>query len=164
MKEKLKMTLKGLEEQKLKLEKLKLDFIENEKEMTQSFANSNGDGAHDNAEFEFLLAKERMLVSQINEQINKINNVEIIEVVEMEEDCVNIGDTIDINMLFDLNDEEEITIELVGSEYSTEGEVSINSPLGKAIYGKKIGDMVSYNVNDNEIVVKILRKTNVRKL
>ena len=37
-------------------------------------------------------------------------------------------------------------------------EVSINSPLGKAIFGKSVGDNSSYKVNDNVIKVLIKQK------
>ena len=37
-------------------------------------------------------------------------------------------------------------------------EVSLNSPLGRAIYLQKIGSIVSYSVNDQEIHIKILDK------
>ena len=55
----------------------------------------------------------------------------------MEEEYININDKLDVKIIFDVDDEEEMTVELVGAESTKEGEVSINSPLGKAIYGKK---------------------------
>ena len=37
-------------------------------------------------------------------------------------------------------------------------EVTVNSPLGKAIYLKKIGDTVTYKVKDNDYIVIIKEK------
>lgn len=34
--------------------------------------------------------------------------------------------------------------------------ITLNSPLGSAIYGKKVGDIVSYKVNDNTYRIKVL--------
>ena len=39
-----------------------------------------------------------------------------------------------------------------------ESKISINSPLGKAIYGKKVGDTASYSVGKNTFYVTILTK------
>ncbi len=38
--------------------------------------------------------------------------------------------------------------------------ITLNSPLGSAIYGKKVGDIVSYKVNDNTYNVEILEIEN----
>jgi len=157
--EKIKMTIEGVEQLKTKLQELKKEFNENEKAMTASFKNSNGDGAHDNAEFEYLLSRERMLASQINYIVQKLSNIEIIENIEMDDDCVNIGDVVDINMIFGEDDEELMTVMLVGGESSgLDGKVSINSPLGKSMLGKKIGTTVSYEINNNIINVQLLEK------
>lgn len=155
----IKMTREGLENLYKKLEELKQKYHENELAMTKAFKNSSGDGAHDNAEFEFLLSQEKLIVSEINRLANQIQKIEIIEITEMEDNCVNINDNIHINMIFAPDDEEEMTIQLIGEDINAIGsQVSINSPLGKAIYGKKIGETVSYEVNKNQIHVNLLKK------
>jgi len=157
--EKIKMTKEGLQKQKERLEELKKKYNENELAMTSAFKNSSGDGAHDNAEFEFLLSQEKLLVSQINRLALQIQNTEIIEMEEMDDDRININDKVHINMIFAKDDEEEMVVQLVGEDISgVEEQVSINSPLGKAIYGEKIGETVSYEVNNNKIHVNLLRK------
>ena len=51
------------------------------------------------------------------------------------------------------------TYTLVGSDgNSMLNEISINSPIGNAIFQKKIGDIVSYSVNENVFQVEILEK------
>lgn len=59
------------------------------------------------------------------------------------------------------DDVEEITIELIatiGTSYKDLHKVSINSPLGKAIYGTSIGGISSYRVDDRKMSVHIVRK------
>lgn len=159
MDERIKLTKEGLEKLKLKLELLKKEFQANEKAMTESCHNSSGDGPHDNAEFEELLRNERMLVGEINSLQERIKNVEIVKIQNLDDNTVNIDDFIDINLVFDDDDQEKMIVQLVGEEASAlDDKVSINSPLGKAIYGHKIGETVSYSVNNNEIHVDLLRK------
>lgn len=159
--EKIRMTKEGYDEQLRILENLKKEFANNEKAMTLAYKASSGDGAHDNGEFETLLNKERLLVSQIESQQEKILSIEIIEVEDLEDDMVNIGDTVSIDMCFSNGDIEPMIITLIGADgVYDENKISINSPVGKAIYKHKVGETVSYKVNNNKIVVKINEKYN----
>lgn len=158
--ERIRMTQEGYNLELEKLEKLEAEFMDNEKAMTVAYKASSGDGAHDNGEFETLLNNERLLASQIELQKNKIRGIEIIEVEDLGEEMINIGDTVSIDMFFD-NEPERMTITLVGSDgVFEENKISVNSPLGKAIYKAKVGDTVSYKVNKNSIMVDIVEKVN----
>ena len=68
----------------------------------------------------------------------------------------------DRKIIFSKDDVEEMTIKLVSALGLSDGnfarEVSINSPLGKAIFGKSVGDNSSYKVNNNVINVFIKQK------
>lgn len=161
--EKLRMTKQGLENQIIKLEELEKEARELDKAMTISCKNSSGDGPHDNAEFEELFRQARMKAKEIQELKQTIKNIEIIEIRDMDEDCINIDDTLDVNFIFAPDDEEEMTIQLVGGTgKGLHNQVSINSPIGKAIYGRKIGETVFYEVNNNKIEVNLLRKTKTK--
>lgn len=160
---KLRMTKQGLENQYQKLVKLEQEARELDKAMTRACHNSSGDGPHDNAEFEDLLRQANMKAKEIQNLKEEINNIEIIENLEMTEDCVNIDDIIDANFIFGPDDEEEMTIQLVGGTgNSLNNQISINSPLGQAIYGKKIGDTIFYEVSQNKVEVSLLRKVKTK--
>ena len=60
----------------------------------------------------------------------------------MDLDTINIGCTVDV---YDKEFEEEIVFQLVGSTEanSLEGKISNESPVGKALIGKKVGDVVA---------------------
>ena len=157
MEERELMTIDGYKKLEENLMNLITKFDENERAMTSSYKNSNGDGAHDNAEFEYLLSKEKMLVGQINSLRKKLDSVEVIEIEKLKENQVNIGDTIYIRMTFDESDSEELEVTLSGGEGDgINNIVSINSPLGKALYKQKIGSRVSYIVNGLDISVDII--------
>lgn len=160
--EKIKMTKEGLLELQQKLEKLKIEFDQNEKQMSEAYHNSNGDGAHDNAEFEYLLDKERRLARTIDELVLKIKNVEIIEIDQKEEQIINIGDTVELEIYRETNNPDIMTILLVGGDGNIfEGKISINSPLGKAIYGRKVGELVTYNAASKDMTAKIVKKLSI---
>jgi transcription elongation factor GreA len=60
-------------------------------------------------------------------------------------------------------DDEEMNIVIVTTlrQNSTEGFVSKESPLGKAIMGKKVGDRVSVKVNDSysyDVIIRFVEK------
>ena len=114
----------------------------------------------DDVATEALIGKKVRLEFRKNALLQRIARVEIIETKVMDNLHINIGDVVDLLMIFDETDEEEMTLELVGGEGKTaENKVSINSPVGKAIYGHEVGEIVSYMVNKtNEVKVKILRK------
>lgn len=156
---KLRMTKEGLEKQKQKIIQLEHEARELDKAMTKACQNSSGDGPHDNAEFEELLRQANMKATEIKKLKVEIENIELIERMEMDENCINIDDIIDINCIFAPDDEEMMTIQLVGgSGNSLKNQFSINSPLGQAIYGRKIGETVFYEANKNKVEVSLLRK------
>lgn len=161
MNESFKVTKQGLENLRKRLEDLKRKYNKNAKALTIAYKNSNGDGAHDNAEFEYLLNQEKVIVSEINSLAFQIQNAVIIEETAMAIDCVNIDDIVAINMIMTPSIEREMIIQLVGGAITKIGEqVSINSPMGEAIYGSRVGETVSYEVNKKQFSVKILRKVN----
>lgn len=116
----------------------------------------------DDVAVETLIEKKVRLEFRKNSLLQRIARVEIIEAKVMDNLHINIGDVVDLLMIFDELDQEEMTLELVGGEGKTrENKVSINSPVGKAIYGREVGETVSYMTNKtNEVKVKILRKKN----
>lgn len=77
------------------------------------------------------------------------------------EDEVGMNNTVEV--YFEEDDETE-TYRIVTSirENSLAGMISVESPIGKAIYGKKIGDRVKVKVNDTYeyyVVIRSITKT-----
>ena len=95
-------------------------------------------------------ARERLKRAFVVERCNDPNIVDIDDYIKVE-----------LNKFGSI---EEDIIKLVGGtpisddlEYT---EASLNSPLGMAIYKKRIGDNFSYSVRDNIISGKIIEKVN----
>ena len=157
------LTADGYKELENEINLLIEEFNKNEIDMSNSFHNSAGDGAHDNGEFEALLQKEKLLAGRINEMKKRLASAEIIDVPELSDDQININDTVILRMVYDVDDFEEDTYKLVGGDGNIMlNEISINSPIGKAIFMKNVGDNVEYTVNGNTFTAMIVDK--VREL
>lgn len=107
---------------------------------------------------EKLKNEEMLLIRRGNYIIKQIAEIE--EITDIENTYVNINDIVDIRMAYADDDVEEMTLQLV-SGYGTifDGRLSVNTPLGKEIYGRKVGDAVLYKVNNNVVKAKVLKKT-----
>lgn len=148
------------------LEKFKERIHQVEKELAEvrmykgKEAIYQGDNWHDNPTLYQTELNEMTLMRTLTEMREQLNNVEFIEKIQ-DSEIVNVGDIVTLEMIFAPNDKEQNTFKLVGSSGDLRAEipeVSINSPMGNAIFGKKIGDRATYKVNNNTINVDILSK------
>ena len=101
-----------------------------------------------------------LVVSNIKNLTETISNLVIIEDTNTAENTVNMGDIVTVQML---DDGEIRKVKIIGGTPqfgNDDGPVSItiNSPMGKSIYKKNIGDIVSYTVGKNKISVMIISK------
>lgn len=123
-----------------------------------------GDNWHDNPTLYETERQERALMQEIAEMKEKLNKIEIVENIG-DETLVDIDDIVKVEIIFSEEDKEEVVYKLIGStpDFQTNNqfqEISINSPIGNAIYHKKIGDIANYNVNDRIFTIKIKEKIN----
>lgn len=105
--------------------------------------------------------KDELLV-RIEDKQNTLTLVKLIE-KENNENILDLGDTATIELDFGDDDKETCLIKLVSVESYTENGmecVSINSPLGRALYRKNIGEKTYYMVNNNKVNVTLLKKNN----
>ena len=74
---------------------------------------------------------------------------------EVDWDKINVGCTIKV---FDVTFDEEMEFKIVGSTEanSLEGKISNESPVGQALMGKKIGDVVDVETQAGVIQYKVL--------
>ncbi len=157
--EKVRLTREGYEKLKEELLELKKRYDENELAMSQSFQNAAGDGAHDNGEFEALQKEEKLLVAQMNQLSRRMEMANIIDIPTLSDEQVNINDTILLRMTYAADDIEEGEYKLVGTDGNSQiNEISINSPIGKAIFQRKIGEESPFSVKEATYKVKILEK------
>lgn len=108
--------------------------------------------------FEYYAAKKdkNRNESRIRYLERMIKTAEVLE-DDTSEDEVGMNSTVEL--YFEEDDEVE-TYRIVTTvrENSLKGRVSVESPIGKAIYGKKVGDRVKVRVNENYEYYVVIRK------
>jgi transcription elongation factor GreA len=103
-------------------------------------AREHGD-ISENAEFEAAKERQALVEGKINDLHLKLGQSEIVELSEGSVDRVTFGSTVDLE---DLDTGEEVRYRLVGPYEAdvAQGTISVTSPIGQALIGKKAGDDV----------------------
>ena len=108
---------------------------------------------------------EQSLLSDISNISQTIARLEIIKNLNIDENLINLNDIVTVQFL---EDGEILEFQLTGEKPSayknSSAQVSINSPLGKSIHGKHVGDIVTFNVfNSDSSVIILSKQTSTRK-
>lgn len=143
---------KGYNEYLKEIDAIKEKIKKNSSDITEYQSDdAYGDGWHDNFAYEQARNKENMLFHELEVKLKGLENIEIVK------ESGNKNE-ISINSVVSLKFEDSNEIEkylLTGSTISdTSNEVTsitLNSPLGKTIYKKKINDTFEYSVDDRII-------------
>ncbi|MBQ9605079.1 MAG: transcription elongation factor GreA [Firmicutes bacterium] len=150
---KIVLTSEGYAKIQEELEHLK---VVRRKEVAQKIkeARSQGD-LSENAEYDAAKEEQAEIEARIVELDNMIRNAEVIAEDELNSGHVSLGNTV---KLFDEEFQEEVIYTLVGSAEADpeEGKISNESPLGIALIGHVLGDIVEVNAPDGVITFKIL--------
>ncbi|MDT2745621.1 transcription elongation factor GreA [Vagococcus fluvialis] len=146
------MTLEGKEKLELELEELK---TVKRKEIVEriKIARSFGD-LSENSEYESAKDEQAFVEGRITTLENMIRFAQIIDNNNVSKDEVSIGRTVTFVELPD-GDEEEYTI--VGSAEADpfSGKISNDSPIAKALIGKKLKDTVIISTPGGDMEVRI---------
>ena len=145
------------------LDKLTKEIKELEYELTVTLpkeiakAAAQGD-LSENAEYEAALEKQRLLQTKLMNLKKRRAEIAQIDLSRIPKDRISYGTTV---VLYDLDKDEEITYTLVMPEETEEGtdKISITSPIGKALVGKKEGDEVTVRVPSGERNFEIVEIT-----
>ncbi|MBI5845764.1 MAG: transcription elongation factor GreA [Deltaproteobacteria bacterium] len=134
------ITPQGLEVLKAELTRLKtVDRPENI--LAIEVARAHGD-LSENAEYAAAKEKQSFIVGRIQELGHKIGHAEVIDPAKTCKDKALFGNTV---VLENVDSGEEVRYQMVGPDESdiNNGRISVTSPLGKALLGKKVDDEVS---------------------
>ena len=147
------LTAEGVKQLEEELEYLK---ITKRKEITEKIkeARSYGD-LSENAEYDAAKEAQAATEQRIVEIENMLKNAEVPDTSNTPKDVVSIFSTVKI---FDVEFEEEMEYTIVGSIESdpSKNKISDESPIGKAIIGRKIGETVEAETPGGTIKLKIL--------
>ena len=117
-------------------------------------ARAQGD-LSENADYDAARDDQAKLEARIKELEKMIDNAVIIEEKTKKDENVTLGSVVQICYI---DDEDEEEYKIVGSLEANpfENKISNESPIGKAILGKSIGDIVSVESPNGSYEIKIL--------
>ena len=110
----------------------------------------------ENAEYDAAKDEQRDIEARIEEIEKILKNAEVVVEDEVNLDKISIGCTVKV---FDIDYDEEIEFKIVGSTESNslQGRISNESPVGKALLGRKVGDTITVETQAGEISYKVLQ-------
>ena len=109
----------------------------------------------ENAEYDAAKDEQRDIEARIEDIEKILKNVEVVDEDEVDLDKISVGCRVKV---YDIEFDEEMEFSLVGSSEanSLKGKISNESPVGKALIGAKVGDVVEVETQAGLIQYKVL--------
>ena len=147
------LTYTGLTQLEDELQQLK---VVRRQEVAEKLKEARAQGdLSENAEYDAAKDEQRDIEARIEELENILKNAEVVVETEVDSDKINIGCVV---KLFDFEFDEELEFSIVGSTEanSLKNKISNESPLGSALIGKKVGDVIKVETQMGEVEYKVL--------
>lgn len=147
------LTDEGLKKLEEELEYLK---TQKRKEVAEKIKHARGFGdLSENSEYDEAKDEQAKVELRIVELEKMLKNAKVIDDSEINLDVVSVGTKLKI---YDFEYDEELEYSIVGSTEAdpSKGRISDESPIGKALLGKKTDDIVDIETPGGVIKVKIL--------
>lgn len=147
------LTYEGLKKYEDELHELK---VVRRKEVAQKIKEAREQGdLSENAEYDAAKDEQRDIEARIEELEKILKNAEVVDEEDINLDAVSIGCKVTI---FDMEYDEELVYKIVGSSEanSLKGKISNESPVGKALLGAKVGDVVKVDTQMGVASYKVL--------
>ena len=148
------LTYAGLKKLEEELENLK---VVKRKEVAGKIKEAREQGdLSENAEYDAAKDEQRDIEARIEELEKILKNAEVVVEDEVDLDRISIGCTVTV---YDNEFEEEMEFKIVGSTEanSLEGKISNESPVGKALIGRKVDDVVEVETQAGVMEYKVLK-------
>ena len=109
----------------------------------------------ENAEYDAAKDEQHDIEARIEEIEKILKNVEVVDEDEVDLEKIRVGCRVKV---YDIEYDEEMEFSLVGSSEanSLKGKISNESPVGKALIGAKVGDVVEVETQAGLIQYKVL--------
>ena len=109
----------------------------------------------ENSEYDEAKNKQAQMEIRIVEIEAMLKNAKVIDEAEISTDTVSLGCTVTV---YDVEFDEEIEYSIVGSTEAdpSNGKISDESPVGSALLGKKVGDVVEIPAPAGSIGMKVV--------
>ncbi len=147
------LTYEGLKQYEDELEDLK---VVKRKEVAQKIKEAREQGdLSENAEYDAAKDEQRDIEARIEELEKLLKNAEVVDEDEVDTDRISIGCKVKI---LDIEFDEELEYKIVGSTEanSLKGKISNESPVGQALMGHQVDDVVQVETQVGVIQYKVL--------
>ena len=150
------LTYEGLKKLEEELEYLK---TQKRREIAERIKVALGFGdLSENSEYDEAKNEQAQVEMRIVELENKLRNVKIIDEDDIETKTVQVGNIVQV---LDVEYDEKVEYKIVGSAEAdiSENKISNESPIGKALLGRKKNDVVDVETPGGMLQFKILKIT-----
>ena len=147
------LTYEGLQKLESELHNLK---VVKRKEVAQKIKEAREQGdLSENAEYDAAKDEQRDIEARIDEIEKILKNAEVVVEEEVDLDKISVGCRVKI---LDMEYDEELDYKIVGSTEanSLKGKISNESPVGKALLGAKVGEVVTVETQAGDLKYKVL--------
>ena len=124
-------------------------------------ARAHGD-LSENAEYHAAKERQGFVNARLNQLKHRLAEMSMVEFSKIPHDRVGLGSRV---VLLDVGKDEEITYNLVTSEEADagNGRISTTSPIGRALVGKEVGDVVKVQIPGGMREFEILKFTTIHE-
>ncbi len=147
------LTYEGLKKYEDELHDLK---VNRRQEVAQKIKEAREQGdLSENAEYDAAKDEQRDIEARIEELEKILKNAEVVVEDEVDLDKINIGCRVKIH---DMEYDEDLEYKIVGSTEanSLKGKISNESPVGKALIGARVGQVVDVETQAGIVQYKVL--------
>lgn len=118
-------------------------------------ARAHGD-LSENAEYHAAKERQGYVNARLGQLKTRLSEMSMVDFSRIPVDKVGLGSTV---VVLDIHKEQEITYKLVTSEEAdvAHGRISTNSPIGRSLVGKALGDVVKVNIPGGEREFEIIK-------
>jgi transcription elongation factor GreA len=122
-------------------------------------ARAHGD-LSENAEFHAAKERQGFVNARLGQLKQRLAEMSMIDYSKIPYDKVGLGSTV---VVLDVKRDEEVTYSLVTSEEAdaVNGKISTTSPIGRALLGKEVGDVVKVQSPGGSKELEILKLTTI---
>ena len=147
------LTYEGLKKYEEELQDLK---VVKRREVAEKIKEAREQGdLSENAEYDAAKDEQRDIEARIEELEKILKNAEVVDEDEVDLEEINIGCRVKI---LDVEYNDELEYKIVGSTEanSLKGKISNESPVGKALIGKKVGEVITVETQAGSFQYKVL--------
>ena len=147
------LTYAGLKQREDELQDLK---VNRRKEIAQKIKEAREQGdLSENAEYDAAKDEQGDIEARIEQLENLLKNVEVVVEDEIDLESIRVGCKVKV---MDLEYDEEMEFTIVGSTESNslQNRISNESPVGRELLGKKVGDIVAIDTQAGKMEYEVL--------